>query len=536
MGILSVAVSVVFWATAGIACTNLLVGPDASSIGSTFVTYSCDGGVFSAIRIEPARIHAPGSFVDILGEPPFGTLQDAALAEVIGTVPQPLRTARYLDVLAGPAYAHVGGMNEYGVAIAETTLLGAREELTNPLGLLAPFAGQPERSLMTLALQRATTAREAVTIIGSLAEEYGYHSLYPLDGEQFAISDGREVWSMEIFGPGPDWTPTSGQPGAVWCAQRVPDNHVGVSANRSRIGEIDLENPDFFLASSNVMSLAATMGWWDPDAGDPFVWYAAYAPTDSAYCSIREWRALDLVAPSHALPLEDGRFPFSVPVDKPLGVDDVMAVQRDMLEGTVYDVTEDPMFSNRGFALACPMCAPSYYELLDLSPQRTINSRYASHTCLFQAHDEWPAAVRGCTWFGFGPAATTCYVPIYSGVTELPEDWGDETLQSYDQSAPFWTMLLPGALAQIQWPSAYADIQQVRDPAERSFIEEQVLLVTRDGPLTHDQWAAELNRYTTDRMRAVAVGFDALASYLLAKYYTVAFDALAIERPTIALP
>ncbi|MBN1859690.1 C69 family dipeptidase, partial [Candidatus Bipolaricaulota bacterium] len=188
-------------------CTNVLVDARATVDGSTYVTYSCDGGVFAAIGVELAAEHGEGAWIGLLEEPEWGSVAEPPTRSVIASIPQVANTYRYIDVLAGPMFSHVGGTNEHGVCIAETTLVGARPELANDLGWLAPFSVQAERSLMTLALQRARTAREAVLLIGDLAETYGYHSPFPVDGEQLAIGDADEVWSMEIFGPGPDWFP-----------------------------------------------------------------------------------------------------------------------------------------------------------------------------------------------------------------------------------------------------------------------------------------------------------------------------------------
>lgn len=518
-------------------CTNLLVDSDATVDGSTYVTYSCDGGVFAAIRVVSAS-HHDDPWIDLFEEPRWESGAPVSSSQPIGSIPQVRDTYRYLDVLAGPTFSHVGGMNEHGVSIAETTLVGGRSTLSNPLGWMAPFAVQPERSLMTIALARARSARDAVLLIGRLAETYGYHSPFPIDGEQLAIGDGGEVWSMEIFGPGPDWSPGCGDAGAVWCAQRIPDGHVGVSANRSRIGEIDLDDDDRFLASENVFSLAEEHGWWTPSSGEAFVWHDVYAPNDSWSSVVREWRVLSLVAPSLDLDPSDGRFPFSVAPDELLDTISVTRVQRDMLEGTEFDPLADPAFRLAGSddrsPLACPMCSAAFYELLEVDPRaRTVGNRYTSLSCLYQSHVDWPMAARGCTWYGIGPAVTTCYVPIYSGVSELPADWGDARLDHFDRRLPFWILQLPGRLAMLEWENAYADLQAVRDPAEARMKEEQADVLDRLESLSPADAAALLNEYVEARMNAVADGFDELADYLLTMYYMVTAGDVPAELPEV---
>lgn len=267
------------------------------------------------------------------------------------------------------------GLNEYGVSIA-IELLPMREGLACDKGRVGPNSNHWTTSLMANGLLRAKAAREAVGLIGAMIEEYGF--LYyraPGAGVALPIADGREVWLMEIFGPGTDWTPDSGRPGGVWCAQRIPDGEVGCSANCSRIGAVDLNDPDHFLASTNVFSLAEALGFWKPAT---FRWHEAYGGPGDRSNSLREWRALSLVAPSLGLkftgdPAVD-RYPFSVKPDRPITVPKLMDVMRDRYEGTEYDVTAKPAFQIKGgrSSLACPWGPPELLDLLGLKPERSI--------------------------------------------------------------------------------------------------------------------------------------------------------------------
>jgi dipeptidase len=180
-----------------------------------------------------------------------------------------------------------------------------------------------------------------------MVEEYGF--LYyraPSAGVALPIADGREAWLMEIFGPGKDWTPDSGRPGGVWCAQRVPDGEVGCSANRSRIGTVNLEDSNNFLASTNIYSLAEALGLWQP--GTRFLWNEVYGGPGDRSNSLREWRALSLVAPSLGLKVTGDpgldRYPFSVKPDRPLTVPRLMDLMRDSYEGTEFDLTAHAAF------------------------------------------------------------------------------------------------------------------------------------------------------------------------------------------------
>ena len=167
-----------------------------------------------------------------------------------------------------------------------------REGLACKRGRVGPNSNHWTTSLIANGLLRTRTARDAIRLIGAMVEEYGF--LYyraPGAGVALPIADDREVWLMEIFGPGEDWTPESGRPGGVWCAQRIPDGEVGCSANRSRIGTVDLEDADHFLASDNIFALAEQLGLWKP--GTPFVWHDVYGGTGNRSNSLREWRAFE---------------------------------------------------------------------------------------------------------------------------------------------------------------------------------------------------------------------------------------------------
>ena len=243
-------------------------------------------------------------------------------------------------------------------------------------GKVGPNSNHWTTSLIANGLLRAKTAREAIQLIGAMVEEHGFLYRAPSAGVALPIADGDEAWLMEIFGPGQDWTPDNGRPGGVWCAQRIPDGEVGCSANRSRIGAINLEDPNHFLASKNVFSLAKELGFWK--SAEPFIWSAVYGGAGDRSNSLREWRALSLAAPSLRLrftgdPAVD-RYPFSVKPDQPLAVPKLMDVMRDSYEGTEF-VSPPAAFKVRAAkAPACP--SPSgTSDLLGLKPNGPFATR-----------------------------------------------------------------------------------------------------------------------------------------------------------------
>jgi dipeptidase len=524
-------------------CTNIIVGKDATVDGSTIGTYCCDGALYAEVKVVPGRVYRPGKMMPIYYRP-FPWNYDQYLEyldeeELVGLVPQVRRTYRYVDIRVWYDDQHVGGINEYGVTVGETTING-RPELSNEKGIFGAYTNYPESSLLTLALQRAKTAREAIQVMGSLAEEYGYHA--PMGSEHITVTDGDEAWAFEILGPGPDWEPGCGKPGAVWCAQRIPDGHVGVSANRSRIGEVPLEETDYFMFSPNIRSLALEKGWWD--GVEPFVWYDAYAP--SAWPNLREWRVLSLIAPSLGLDPTAVRWPFSVKPDEKVSVQDIMAIHRDTYEGTDYDVTEDPAFylDGKKSPMACPFGPRDLHNLLDVKATRGVATSSSVFSYVSQVRADLPKPIKGCMWFGFGPAASTCYLPLYSGVTKLPESWGDTELTRVDREDSWWAFNLVDTLPLIKWQDAIEDIRDVREPAEACFFENQPDFENAVVKLYFRRWPGKakkiaqtwVTQYTNACMNAVSDGYWELVDYLLFKYYFQGSWGAPQERPSIDCP
>ena len=188
---------------AAIACTNFIVGKDASADGSTMISYAADSyGMYGFLHFVPAADHEPGA---------MRIVKDWDTGRELGQIPEIPHT-----------YTVVGNMNEHQVAIGETTW-GGREELWDTVGI-------DYGSLIYIALERSKTAREAIECFISLINEYGYAS----EGETFSFGDPNEVWMMDLIGKGP------GRKGANWVAVRIPDNAIAGHANQSRITNLPL--------------------------------------------------------------------------------------------------------------------------------------------------------------------------------------------------------------------------------------------------------------------------------------------------------
>ncbi|HHE46503.1 MAG TPA: hypothetical protein ENL08_02210, partial [Bacteroidetes bacterium] len=257
-------IGVVLFAVGGAdACTSLLVTRGASADGSVMITYTCDGEFHPHLEYTPASDHAESDSFEIRD-------WQGKLKGRIHQVPH--------------TYSVVGLMNEHQLTITETTFSG-RRELHNPHGMMHYW------HMMRIALERARTAREAIDVMTDLVDRYGYRST----GESFSIADAREAWLMEMIGPGP------GGEGALWVAVKVPDGYISCTANKARIGEFPLNDPENCIYSDNVISFAVEKGYYDPDSGEPFRYRDAYCPAtpkNRRYADARVWSIFRRAAPS----------------------------------------------------------------------------------------------------------------------------------------------------------------------------------------------------------------------------------------------
>ena len=233
-------------------CTSIMVGKQASTDGSVMTSHTCDSWYRTWISIEPAKDYPRDTIMSIYeGLMHTEHPKDMTGVKEKGTIPQVRHTYRFLNT-AYPC------LNEKQLAMGETTISG-RDTLQNKKGLF--FIEELQR----VALQRCTTARDAIRLMGSLIKEYGYAD----SGECLTIADQHEVWIFEVFGEGPK------NIGGVWAAQRIPDDEVAVSANISRIGKLNLDDTDYFMASDNVFSVAKELGLWDGKS--EFSFWKAYS-------------------------------------------------------------------------------------------------------------------------------------------------------------------------------------------------------------------------------------------------------------------
>ena len=479
------------------ACTSFLVGKKASACGSAFITYNQDSyGMFGRLLYYPAADHAPGTMRRIV---------DGDTNTFHGEIAEAPHT-----------YAVMGYINEHQVAITETTF-GGREELVNPKGILDYV------SLMTVALQRSRTAREAIDVMTSLVQEYGYAS----EGESFSIADPNEVWILEMIGKGPN------EKGAVWVAVRIPDDCISCHANQSRIHRFDLKDKKNVRYAKDVISFARKQGFFDGKDAD-FSFADAYAPADFGalrYCEARVWsfynkwvdgmdRYLDAVDGKHIGQTEP--MPLYMKPKQKLSLADVMNSMRDHYEGTPFDVTQD--------VGAGPYCAPYRptplaweHEGKKYFNERPISTQQTAGTYVIQVRDFLPNEIGGVLWFGNDDPNMVAYTPVYCCAKSAPAcyDPKDANDVTFSWQSAFWVENWVANMTYPRYSQLFPSLKEAREELEKDFIAYQA---------TVEKQAAELLRYDADRAVAYLTDYShscasrmmdrwiKLGQYLIVKY------------------
>ena len=503
--ILSAALS--FLTVASFACTNLIVGKKASVDGSVMCTYNCDGfGFASPLTYSAPGRHAAGEQIPIRGFGPSGNGRYVAQVEY--------------------TYGVVGLMNENQVTIVETTWDG-REELRNPDGLLDYF------TLMGIALQRSTNAREAIAVIHQLVQEYGYNST----GENFVVSDKDEAWIMEIIGKGPE------QKGAVWVALRVPDDCICAYANSSRIRQFpQAKKADKKLGfcivegecmySVDVISFAREKGYYEgPDAD--FSFREAYGPLDFSairYCEARVWSFFrhhyDTAEIDSYLPFINGQtdvidhLPLWIKPDKPLSVRDLMNDMRDHYEGTALDMTAD--------VSAGPWASPYRNQPVnykssdgtDMFRERPIGCQQSGMTMVCQMRDWLPDAVGGVTYFNMDDASMVAYVPVYCGIDRIPDPFRRENndIREFSTESAFWMNNFVANMVYPRYSAMIGDLREAQSELEDFYAEDQKTVEAEAPKLTAAERTEYLTRKTLDYTDMMMKRWDKLAKLLIVKH------------------
>jgi dipeptidase len=395
-------------------------------------------------------------------------------------------------------------LNEKQLAIGETTIYG-RRELINTEGLFLI------EELEKIALQRCTTARQAIALIGSLAEQYGYGDM----AECITIADPREVWQLEIAGSGP------GKPSSLWVAQRIPDDHVGIAANIPRISDVNFRDPDHFMTSTDLRKKAKELGYWD--GKEAFKFYKVIG-TGKPY-AIREFFVLNTLAPDLNLTMEMEELPFSVKPEKKLSASDVMALFRETYEGTPYDMTKNLMVSvtrrdESGNQITDTVKSPIVSNWMstdmrnlvnELRPgtierQRTIAIAGCSYSHVIQCRDWLPDEVGAVAWFSFDNPGQSPRIPVFSGTMALPESFRICGQHRYREDAAIWAFREANRLSTVNWERGRKLIEPAVADMEHKALAELPALEERVKTLVSEGKNEEARKAVTEYTNAFAHG------------------------------
>jgi dipeptidase len=492
------------------ACTVITVGNKASTDGSVFNSHTDDSHrTRSEILIEPAKKHPKGAMEDMFKRVSTNEFAMPSYKNIkIGAIPEPEETYGFIN----SAYPC---MNTKQLAIGESTF-GGREELQSDSGLIDC------QRLAMLMLQRCTTARQAIKMADELTKKYGWNDA----GEMLSISDTKEVWHFEIVGPG------KGKLGAVWVAQRVPDNHIAVNANASTIKEIDLNQADFFMASENIYSVAKENGWWDGNK-ETFRFCYAYAPEsrNSPASRRREWRILSLAAPSLNLDPNDKDYPFSVKPDSLFNLQKMNAIFRDYYQGTPFDMVKNiTSFDKDGKKIISPFANPFMpYDMYDLFKinggwnelgERTIARWYTMYGTILQTRSWLPDEIGGVTWLAMDNIATSIYIPVYCGVTDLPEPYKTPgRTNGYTLKSAWWVFNRLGTLTAQRWGDMHLDVDKVWTPMQEELFNKQASFEKQALEIKKDNKRIEfLTNYTMQWGTKVVDEAIKLGDFLWTRY------------------
>ena len=485
---------------AGMACTNFLVGKDASADGSTMITYAADSyALYGFLHYVPATDHPADAVREV---------KDWDTGKPLCTIPQVAHT-----------YNVVGNMNEHQLTIGETTF-GGRPELEVGEGI-------DYGSLIYIALERCKTAREAIKCMTDLVAEYGYAS----SGETFSIADPNEVWMMELIGKG------KVEKGAVWVATRVPDDCIAAHANQARFTTINFKDKENWMWSKDVVKFARKQGYYTGKKDEDFNFQEAYAPYDFSglyVCEARVWsffrkfsndmdKYFDFA--SGKTFVETGgkyageRMPLYIKPNHKVSAQELKNCMRDQYEGTPLDITQGPdagpwnsklRYGSLGFKLD----SVQYWFERPIATQQTAWSFVAQ----MRGYDS--AKAGGILWFGVDDAASTVYVPMYSTITEVPECFkeGNGDMYNYSPTSAWWTYNIVANWAYTKYSAMMPDIKKVQAAWEDKFNSQVEAIDAQVANMDAAHAAEFLTKYSCAQAQESTAAWKDLGIYLFVKY------------------
>lgn len=475
-------------------CTNFLAGKNATTDGSVIVTYSADSHcLYGELYHWPAAKWPAGSWLDI---------KEWDTGKPLGRIPQ-----------ASETYSVIGNTNEYQVTIGETTY-GGRPELVDTTAIM------DYGSLIYIALQRSKSARGAIRVMTDLVEKYGYCS----EGESFSIADANEAWIMEMIGKGPDYK------GAVWVAVRIPDDCVSGHANQARIRKFPLDDPNNCIYSDDVISFASLKGYFN-GTNKEFSFAEAYAPlnfSELRACEARVWSFFNHVKSGmdSYLPYIKGQtneaMPLYIKPDRKLSVQDFKSFMRDHFEGTEFDMNTD--------IGGGPFHAPYRWRPMEFTVdsvkyinERAVATQQTGFSFVSQMRSWLPNPIGGILWFGVDDTNTSVYVPMYCGMTEIPECFrvGNGDMLTFSWTSAFWIYNWVANMGYSKYNYMIKDIRPVQDSLESKFNKEVLDIDLKANEIYAGDTLAALKlitEYSCKQAQESTQCWKKLGEHLMVKY------------------
>jgi dipeptidase len=508
-----------------LACTSIMVGKNASTDGSVITSHTCDSWYRTWMTMTPARDYERDTVTAIYSERMHTQSPlDSTKMHVRGVIPQVRHTYRYLDT-AYPC------LNEKQLAMGETTI-GGRDTLRNKKGLFTI------EELQRIALERCSTARDAIRLMGQLVKQYGYGD----SGECLTIADKNEVWIFEVFGEGPK------RVGGVWAAVRIPDDEIAVSANISRIGRLDLGDKDRYMASDNVFDVAKQLKLWDGKSEFSFwrVYSGGNYMKETKNYSVREHFIMDQLAPSLCLSDTIEELPLSVKPDKKVSAQQVMQLLGSYYEGTEKNLSgrnripnpkrrdkQGNLVENEPDSIVSPASNPwmrpdeikIYYSRGDSAMKniRTVSVSWCAYSTVLQLRSWLPDEVGGICWMALDNPGESPRFPIFSGTTELPKMLQICGQHTDRDDAALWRYRKANRLATVRWGTYRKKLEPLRDYfTDKGLRELPFVEQTWQSLNATDPKAAQtmLNGYVADFFGATIQRWDELARHIWRQQWT----------------
>jgi len=514
-------------------CTIIAVGKKASIDGSVLVSHT-DCCEECRVHVVPSMRFKKGALA-----PVYWGIQNVKTkindyGEIIGYIPQVRKTYAYFHT----GYPHI---NEHQLAIGESTLSQRDELIVNRKNGKQIMTVE---QAMLFAHQRCKTAKSALDLITSLMEKYGFLPSCYGGAETLAIADTNEVWILELFSVGPGWEPNKGKLGVIWAARRLPDDHVTIIPNWSIIREIDLKNPNI-RASKNYKKFAIDKGWYNPKEGKPFIWQEVYSPIPREWATSRFWLFYSKYAPNlkkwpnrklnnrykgydsyHQYVEPLSLYPFSVKPEKKMSVKDIIDFQRSYFEGSIYDMSEEPVWyipDGKGKLKKSPLATPfptkDMRELLNIVRRRQVAR--GGYGMVAQLRGWLPDPIGGIYWFYVDNQYVSTYVPIYVGVQKISKYYKIYDPDKYDENSARWLVDFVDNLLYLKWQEAVKDLKRLRNPLENKFfnsikkIDEMALKLYKKS---HKKAKKYLTSFTNKCMEDSVKLFRELRNVLITKY------------------